>query len=273
MKYLLTLLILVNLGCKKKVTIKKPIIDKEKIYTQLSKKKNKYINFNSPNAINEIAAIENEYFNNYNTSFSKYYGTVWYQNALRDSLIFKKYKSELNIKPDSMHCTIYAMKSLNAGLGKNNLEFKNRYKKIWEDREYAGWSVAYILTKYFNWNAYLIISKQSSEYEYCLKNYKKDKKYHVWKQPNIDIKKVFDFDKEKTKIDSLLKSNEYGWGFSNQGWHTWITRYDTLKECNWSGAPSKKYNITNAKPLFLKTKFTNFSDYQSHIIAFPPKEE
>ena len=171
-----------------------------------------------------------------------------------------------------MHCTIYAIASLKAGLGKDFTKLEKEHKQIWKDREYAGWSVAYILTKHFNWNAYLIISKKSSEYKQCIKNYKKDKKYHVWKQPNIPIKKMFDFDNEKQKIDSLLSLNEYGWGFSEQGWHTWITRFNALKECNWAGAPSKKYNVNGEKPLFLATKFTNFYDYNSHVVVFPPKQ-
>lgn len=239
-----------------------------KIYTQYSKEKNVYENFDATKAINKIATIENNYFNKYHNNLtSKFYGTVWYENNID---IFKQYKMELNSKPDSMHCTIYAMKSLKEGLGLQFEEFEKKHQQIWKNREHAGWSVAHILTKYFNWNAYLIISKTSNEYKNCLKNFKKDKKYHVWKQPNIKIKNIFDFDTEKKKIDSLLRINQYGWGFSNQGWHTWITRYDTLKECNWLGAPSKKYLINEGKPLFLKTKFTNFYDYQSHIVVFPP---
>lgn len=60
--------------------------------------------------------------------------------------------------------------------------------------------------------------------------------------------------------------------FSDQGWHTWITRFNDLKECNWSGAPSQKFNIGNNSPLFLETKFTEYYDYNSHIIVFPPKK-
>jgi hypothetical protein len=271
--YLFILLTLIN-SCNKpsKTIVSKPV--KAKIFTTLSTEKNTYKNFNSPNAINTIATIENNYFNDYNHGLSNYYGTVWYETLQNSgSTVFKDYTSQLGVKPDSMHCTIYALKSLKAGLGSDFKTLEKSHKQIWKNREYAGWSVAYILTTQFNWTAYLMMSEKSVEYEACLKNFKKDKTYHVWKQPNIPIKKIFDFDSETKQIDSLLTLNEYGWGFSHQGWHTWITRHDTLKECNWTGAPSKKYDFNGNKPLFIKTKFTNFYDYDSHIIVFPPKKD
>ena len=132
--------------------------------------------------------------------------------------------------------------------------------------------MAYILTKHYNWKAYLFISKDSNEYDACVSNYKKDKKYHVWKQPNIPLENIFDIDDDTDAITSLLSLNEFGWGFSDQGWHTWITRFNDLKECNWNGAPAQKYDLENNAPLFLKTKFSEYYDYSSHIIVFPPKE-
>ncbi len=256
---------------------KKPFI----IYTRPSKLPNQYKAFNSPKAINKIAEIENEYFNNYPTSYSKYYGTVWKNGAIKefntgDSLsVFDKYLQEMAIKkqtPDSLHCTMYAIEALKAGLDIKFDTLDKYHQKIWKKREYAGWSVGYILTTYFNWKAYLILHKSSSEYKACMKNFKQDKKYHVWKQPNIPIQQVFDFEEDKLPIDSLLKLHEFGWGFSEQGWHTWITRFDTLKECNWAGAPSAKYVTEETKPLFIDTKLTEFTDYNSHIVVFPPKK-
>lgn len=271
-------------SCKEKIQKKTPnenkVIDSVIVYTQKSKLDNEYLNFNSPNAINRIAEIENEYFNDYRLSSSKYYGTQWYNSIglsmeLSDSTnVFEKYSLEKNnIKLDSMHCTIFAVKALEAGFGKEFETIKKHHIDIWNNREHAGWSLGYILTKFYNWKAYLFISKYSDEYDICLKNYKRDKKYHVWKQPNIPIEGILDVDEDKDKINSLLKLNEFGWGgFSNQGgWHTWITRFDYLKECNWLGAPSEKYNLDNSIPLFLKTKFTDYYDYNSHIIIFPPK--
>ncbi len=253
--------------------------DTYKIFTPLSTTKNNCIGFNSTKAINKVAEIENEYFNNYKKSVSKYYGTVWAKNAkqnfINDSMsVFDDYKKESKkLKTNKMHCTIYGMKALKAGLGSNFLEFEKRHKKIWKNKGYAGWSVAYILTKYYNWKAILILSKKSPEYALCIKNFKKDKKYHVYKQPDIPIEKVFDFDDDKKQIENLLKLHEFGWGFSYQGWHTWITRYDKLKECNWAGSPSIKYTNKTAKPLFIKTKFIEFYDYESHVIVFPPRKK
>ena len=53
---------------------------------------------------------------------------------------------------------------------------------------------------------------------------------------------MYILDKDDEKINELLSQNEFGWGFSNQGIHNWITRFTTLKECMWDGAPCKKYN-------------------------------
>ncbi len=282
--FILLSLIFICSSCNQKIKNKevlknKPIIDSIKVFTKKSSLPNEYINFNSPSAINKIAKIENEYFNNYTSKISKYYGTQWYNYigqsiAENDSIsIFKKYSLEKNnIKLDSMHCTIYAIEALKAGFGEEFKKINEKHTNIWSDREYAGWSIGYILTKFYNWKAYLFISKSSKEYTACLKNYKKDKKYHVWKQPNIPLENFFDMDTDKEKINILLKENEFGWGFSNQGWHTWITRFNYLKECNWLGAPARKYDSPNSKPLFIKTKFTNFYDYNSHIIIFPPKK-
>ncbi|SFW36885.1 hypothetical protein [Cellulophaga fucicola] len=281
--YFLLIIISTCYSCRQKnnkiITKNNEIIDSVKTYTQPSKLTNEYVNFNSPNAINRIAEIENEYFNDYRLNSSKYYGTKWYDYVglsmeLSDSItIFDRYSIEKNnMKLDSMHCTIFAVKGLESGFGKEFEIIKKHHIDIWSDREYAGWSLAYILTKHYNWKAYLFISKYSDEYDICVRNYKKDKKYHVWKQPNIPIEKIFDFDDDKDKINSLLKLNEFGWGFSNQGWHTWITRFDYLKECNWLGAPAKKYDTEGNQPLFLKTKFIDYYDYDSHIIVFPPKK-
>ena len=91
----------------------------------------------------------------------------------------------------------------------------------------------------------------------------------MWKQPNIPIEKVLDFDEEQIQIDSLLNQNEFGWGFSYQGWHTWLTRFNKLKECNWAGSPFHQYSNM---PLFYETKFTHYYAYNSHIVVFPPKK-
>ena len=281
--YFLLILIPLSYSCKQvtnePTTAKNKAIDSIKTYTQPSELQNKYIGFNSPKAINQIAEIENEYFNAYRLNASKYYGTQWYSSVglsveLTDSIsVFERYSQEKNNgKLDSMHCTLYAVKALEAGFGKEFENIKKRHIDIWNDREYAGWSLGYILTKYYNWKAYLFISEYSDEYKNCIRNFKKDKKYHVWKQPNIPIEKIFNIHNDQIKIDSLLKLNEFGWGFSNQGWHTWFTRFNYLKECNWQGAPSKKYDLVKSGPLFSKTKFIDYYDYNSHIIIFPPME-
>lgn len=255
------------------------ISDTFKIFTLKSLLPNEYKNFNSPNAINRIAEIENEYFNEYPNGFSQYFGTQWMKKRelAGDSIVIHEYISKLKEKESSpfpLHCTHYAVEALKAGLDSNFYRLDTYHKEIWGNREYAGWSLGYLLTKHFGWKAYLILDESSSEYNYCVKNYAKDQKYHVWYQPNIPVERLFDIKKDRNAIDSLLLNHEFGWGFSNQGWHTWITRFDTLKECYWDGIPSRKYNPSDeVKPLFLKTKFVDYQDYKSHIIVFPPKKD
>ncbi len=57
-------------------------IQKDSIYTQYSNETNTYVGFNSVNAINAIAKIENKYFNDYRKGVSNYYGTAWYESML-----------------------------------------------------------------------------------------------------------------------------------------------------------------------------------------------
>ncbi len=254
---------------------------KDIIHTSYSKHANTYIGFNSPKAINRIADIENEYFNSVENSYSKYYGTFWYETAIYETFvgdtisIFEKYLQELSKlgkKPDSMHCTIYAVEALKAGLDSNFHKLQKIHKQIWGKREYAGWSIGYILVTKFDWSAYLLINDYYVNYQSCLRNYKNYKKYNVWKQPDIPLAGLYDMRNDREKIDSLLKQHEFGWGFSDQGWHTWITRYDILKECRWEGVPSLKLSGGYSDPLFKSTVFLEFSDYGSHVVIFPPKK-
>lgn len=251
---------------------------KDTIYTQPSNLKNQYVKFSSPRAINRIAEIENEYFKSYYDSLgSKYYGTAWRENAENefnqsDSIDnFSSYLLDCSTKPDSMHCTIYAVEALRFGLSGLFEKLELLHKALWGDREHAGWSIAYLLTKYYNWKAVIVVSKESPEYKSCIQNFKNNQKYHVWKQPNIPIETLFVIEDHAIAIDSLLNENEFGWGFSYQGYHTWITRFDVIKECNWLGAPSLKYSNGYNIPLFRKHKFTEYMDYASHVIVFPPK--
>jgi len=250
------------------------------IYTDTSSLKNAYSGFNSPKAINRVAEIENEYFNNYNSSFSKYYGTLWAENAstamLNDSISeLDQYKSLITKrgeKADSMHCTIYAFEALKAGLDTNYQRLEDLHHNVYNDHEHAGWSVGYILVKHFGWEAFLVLSKHSNEFRRCVNGWKK-KVYPVWKQPDIPLSGMFDFEKDSQEIDSLLNLHEFGWGFSEQGWHTWITRFNELKECDWGGQPSGRYDPDEEGSLFKATKFTEYFDYNSHILIFPPKRD
>ncbi len=178
-----------------------------------------------------------------------------------------------NIKPDSFHCTIYAIKALQAGFGNEFTAVEKLHKKHWGNREYAGWSIAYILTRYYNWNAYLIINEQSEEYDRCVRNFNNRREYYVWRQPDIKLEKLFIMGKDEEKINGLLSENEFGWGFSYQGIHTWITRFAKLKECRWDGAPGKDFDYCDdCSPLFITHDFSYYTDYISHVVVFPPKK-
>ena len=216
--------------------------------------KNEYVGFDSPKAINTIAAIENDYFSNYHKGVSKYYGSNWSGSAYIEvksgegTYEWDAYKNEmdtLNIKPEMYHCMVYIMKALKSGLGDN-------YKKLQQ---------------------YLFLRSSSEEYNRCVKNFNKNKTYFVWKQPDIKLEKIFFFEKDEDKMNKLLSQHKFGWGFSHQGIHNWITRFTVLKECMWEGAPCAKYNASNNQYLFKATKFTEFNDYESHVIVFPPKKE
>jgi len=245
-------------------------------FSKCSNCKGKYIDFNSCKAINKIVDIENEHnFCLQNNVVSKYYGTLWRENAentkINDSLnIYKNYINTLRKdlkKPDSLHCTIYAYEGLKAGLSENQfVKLEKIHKKIWKSREHAGWSIGYLLVTRFKWKAYLVISPDSKEFKHCIKSYKLNKTYPVWKQPNIPLEDLLIIGQDDDKINSILNKNEFGWGFSEQGIHTWITRYNKLKECNWMGSPLPSENNI---PLFITTNFKNYHDYNSHIIIFP----
>ncbi len=95
----------------------------------------------------------------------------------------------------------------------------------------------------------------------------------VWGQPDIALEGMFTLGKDSLEINHLLDKEEFGWGFSYQGIHSWITRFTDLKECMWDGAPCLKYNKNlSAQYLFKKTKFNEYFDYESHVIVFPPKK-
>lgn len=251
-----------------------------KIYTKTSPLANQYQGFDSPKAINRIAQIENDYFNDfYNDKVSQYYGTIWREQIDDNSAdsIYEKYRSkvlEQGEQPDSLHCTLYAYEGLKAGLDSGTLvQLEKYHKEIWKDREIAGWSIGYILVKYMNWKAYLFLDPNSHEYKQCMKSFQKNKTYPVWRQPAIPLEDLYLIGEENNAIQTLLKEHEFSWGFSDQGYHTWITRFNVLKECNWVGAPANSsYEWGSNIPLFIATPFADYHDYQSHVLVFPPKQ-
>jgi hypothetical protein len=249
-------------------------------YTAYSNLPNRYLGFHSPNAINAVAKMENAYFRNYDKGGTGYYGTVWRSYAeasIIDSAVFHAFVDSAQrhgIVPDSMHCTIYAIRALQAGLGARFDTLEAAHRKQYKAHEHAGWSIAPLLVRDFGWQAYLFIRKESPEYATCLKAWQKQRVYPVWRQPDIPLTDVLLLGEQDSSIQALLLANEFGWGFSHQGIHTWITRFDTLKECNWLGAPARAFEypgLLYQDQLFRQTPFLQFDRYASHVVVFPPK--
>jgi len=257
--------------------------DTYRIYTEPSKFKNRCDGFNSVKAINKIAEIENEYFNNFKFSLSKYYGSVWYLYAKEvewycdTASMYQCYKTEIKragVKRKMMHCTIYGEEALKGGFGKEYSNFMAKHRAFWGDDQPSGWSVAKILTDEYGWKAVLVLTPESDDFKKSKRNFENKKLYDVWRQPDVPISECYNKETQTEQIDSMLSKHEFAWGFSDQGCHTWITRFDTLKECMWDGAPSRKFSAGNEEgTLFRKTKFTEFTDYWTHIIVFPSEKK
>lgn len=234
--------------------------------------------FNSDKAIQHIQQIESEWKTDHEKGFSRYVGTEWLKAAqttqwITDSSVFDHYQHRLS---DSMgicplHCTHYAIEALRAGMGEEAFSrMDSIHEKIWGKREYAGWSVAHVLTKYFDWEAIGAVYPYSEEYDQVKKSFKLRRAYPVWRQPDVHLKTLYELPEQGDSLNIFLKKHPFGWGFSIQGWHTWITHYNELWECNWWGSPSAYYEETGTKPLFIHTPFTDFLDYDSHVVCFPP---
>ena len=253
----------------------------QQVYTTDSQVANAYRDFDAPCAINQAAAMENEYFHHFQTDQSRYYGTMWALDAMRiyapgDSCsTYERYLQrceEAGIIPDSLHCTHYAIAVLKAGMGEKFETLVRSHRRIWGDREYAGWSVGYLLVKEFAWEAWLIIEPHAEEYTHCLRSWRRNQSYPVWKQPDIPLQGILIRGEQDSLVLDLLRQNQFAWGFSYQGIHTWFTRFTRLKECNWSGAPASRY-ATDEKRLFITTEFMSYHDYASHVVIFPPKKQ
>ncbi|MBN1181771.1 MAG: hypothetical protein JXB49_05740, partial [Bacteroidales bacterium] len=186
---------------------------------------------------------------------------------------YEDYQSRLaaeGLKLVRMDCTIYCAKLLKAGMGQEDYSQLVKYhNEIWAGKGFAGWSVGHLLVDRFGWRAYAFIRPGAEYYYHYLDHFKRNE-YPVWNQPNIVIEDYFILGEDDAEINELLKKHQFSWGFSEDGIHTWVTNYSDLLECRWDGAPSKKYNENDWFPdLFIKYKFTEYNDYDVHIIVVP----
>ncbi len=250
------------------------------LFSAYSTLTNTYEGFHSPKAINCAAAIENTYFEDYAKGISPFHGTEWAKEVQAQQMpgdSISVYEHYVRSLPDSLtatahHCTSYAIEALKAGFEGTFPKIDSLHKKHYRDHEYAGWSIAYVLCQYYGWKAYLYISPHSAEYHQCQKVFQQKKAYPVWKQPDVPLEAMYVMGEQDSLFQSLLTENEFGWGFSYQGWHTWFTRFDMLKECYWGGAPAAAYDPYQQRPLFIQTPFRTYHDYDSHVVCFPPKK-
>jgi len=238
---------------------------------------NQAIGFDEIAAINALVAIENQHERLIEESLSPFHGTLWADQMSQSEDTSGRFYSTHYLQqlpdrlcPQPMHCTIYACEALQAGFGDRWAELSQLHQQRWRKREYAGWSIAYLLCTFFDWKAYLILDSHSPEYAQCKRAFRTNKSYPVYRQPDIPLQAFYERGKDDRDIQRLLEKHAFGWGFSYQGWHTWVTRYDVLKECNWLGTPAK---VWGEVPLFIKTHFANYHDYASHVICFPPKRK
>lgn len=233
--------------------------------------------FDSKKAIEKSNELVLEYMKGYHNNVSRLVGNIWLSSAKKTNLaVYNDYIKELkkeSLKPKVMDCTIYAEACLKGGFLTNEFkQLKKYHNGIWAGKGFAGWSVAHLLTEKFGWKAYAFIRKGAADYNHYLHYFETKKEYPVWKQPNIKIEKFFTFGDDDLEINKLLMKHEFGWGFSNDGIHTWITKFTDLKECHWDGPPAKKYNPNNYLPLLYETTpFVEYYDYGIHIVVFPPK--
>lgn len=93
-----------------------------RLHTAYSHLPNSYQNFSSPQAINAIAAMENEHFRAYENGLSRYYGTLWREQGPER---YDDYSRDLGEPGDSMHCTIMPSKPWKQGWENALLRWSN----------------------------------------------------------------------------------------------------------------------------------------------------
>lgn len=235
--------------------------------------------FSSRNAIEKMIEMNEEYANDYISSISRFYGSVWRKHAsgisVGDSTVWDRYTARLanqNRKPKKMDCTIYCVECLKAGVNQTSWRrMLDIHQQYWPNKGFAGWSAGYILTHYFGWDAILVMWENAPEKNYYLNHYRAHGEFPVYRQPDIPIDSVFIMPRDNQKITEYLRKRPFGWGFSNQGIHTWITNFNTLRECRWEGAPCGAWDAYGI-PLFRDHPFLHYYDYPVHVVIFPPAE-
>jgi len=240
-----------------------------------------YYGFDSSEAIVRSDELVKEYLTGYFWNVSRLVGRVWLdyseEISMSEKTIYEEYLNELekdSLQMRRMDCTIYAEDCLKAGFGEDDFRrLKNLHNEIYPGKGFAGWSVSYLLTGNFGWKSYAFIKPGAKDYHHYLNHFKNNKEYPVRRQPDTKIEKFYFLGEDNEEIEQLLSENEFGWGFSEDGIHTWITNYTDLKECHWDGPPAEKYDPDNSFPLLLETtRFIEFYDYGVHLVVFPRKE-
>jgi len=240
-----------------------------------------------------MIAFDRAYRADYERGVCRYYGRKWASTYARrqrwaggEQTVWQRYVSELRkrgVKPRRIDCTLYAQAILEAGMTSQSYrQLWRGHRAIWKAKGFAGWSVAHLLTRQHGWRAYAFIRRGAPHYHYYMHHFIKRREYPVWKQPNIKLERHFILGKDDRAVEALLERHRFGWGFSDGGIHTWVTRGRDLKECHYDSGPSRRYEIPShhplyrvglqnqREPLFKTTRFVAFKDYRVHLVVFPP---
>ena len=240
--------------------------------------------FDDKKSAERVREIADSYFKNYEDGLCPYYGRLWqsayatkYAYADTGTTVWEHFFHALaaaGLTPKRLDCTLYAQEILKAGMSRRDYDrLRMEHRKLWGDRGFAGWSVAYLLTEKLGWRAYAIIAADAPDAALYLRSFKGRMRYPVWRQPAIRIEGYYVSGRDDRAIEALLRRHAFGWGFSEGGIHTWITQGIDLVECHFDAGPTKRYDLDLPYRLLETTRFTAFKDYHVHLVAFPPDDE
>jgi len=241
-----------------------------------------YIDFDSEAAIEQSFKIIDEYWDDYNNQVSRYVGKVWFEEISKQQYLGNVSWHDDYIE-ELVHCNLqnmviddmsYCILLLKTGMGQQDFaNFVEYYYAFSSSDSFTVYDVGYLLVNRFGWKAYAFISPEAKDFSYYLNSFKYKKEYPIQNQPSIKIEKYYTLGEDDNEIEIFLSNYDFGFGFSENGIHNWITNYNDLLECHSNGSPSKKYHLEITLPnLFETTPLIEYDDHDVHILFIPPNE-